>query len=246
MKSEKRRSNESESNLDELTLEFLSKYGTTSVQRLDEALRINSPSLTELEVVDMVWRLSDEGKAQLENAWPITKPFTRFLGLWERHLSLYGSLFLALATILSVYVLPSDFPWVVARWVLGSVFVLFIPGYVTVAALFPEGKELGSLERFALSMGLSLAIVVFVGFLLNYTPWGIRLTPIVISLAVISLGLMSASLVRGYFQQDVTSFTPGSIESSMDNNTRQADELLRKAREAMSRLAKEEEKRTPE
>ena len=246
MKSEKRPSAGSESNLDRLILEFLGKYGTWSVQRLHAALRIYNPSLTELEVVDRVWRLSDEGEVQLEDAWPITKPFTRFLGMWERHLSLYGSVMLAFAAILSIYVVPPDLPWEAIRWVLGSVFVLFTPGYATVEALFPESSELNSLERFALSVGLSLAIVAFVGFLINYTPWGIRMTPIVISLTVISLGLVSASLVREYFQQDLTSFTPGSIESSVDNNTRQADELLRKAREAMSRLAKEEEKRTSE
>jgi predicted nucleic acid-binding Zn-ribbon protein len=36
----------------------------------------------------------------------------------------------------------------------------------------------------------------------------------------------------------------GSIESNMTNNTRQADELLRKARETISRLVKEADKRT--
>lgn len=244
MKSEKRRSSRSESNLDQLTLELLDKYGTTSVQRLHEELRIYDPSLTESEVVDIVWRLSDEGKAQLDDAWPVTKPFTRFLGLWERHLSLYGSFVLAFATIVSIYVVPPDLPWVSIRWVLGSVFVLFVPGYATVEALFPKRGELDSLERFALSVGLSIAIVAFVGFLLNYTPWGIRLTPLVISLAIISLGLVSVSLVRGYFQQDLTSFVLGVMESNMANDTGQADESLRNAREATSRLAKEEEKRT--
>jgi hypothetical protein len=244
MKSEKPHSTGSESSLDQLTLEFLGKYGTTSVQRLHGALRISNPSLTELEVVDMVWRLSDEGKAQLEDAWPVTKPFTRFLGMWERHLAPYGLSALAFATILSIYVVPADLPWVSIRWVLGSVFVLFIPGYATAEALFPKRSELNSLERFALSVGLSLAIVILVGLLLNYTPWGIRLASLVISLTIISLGLVLASLVMGYFQQDLTSFKPGSTESNMANSTRQADESLRKARETVSRLAKKAEKRT--
>jgi uncharacterized membrane protein len=193
----------------------------------------------------MVWRLSDDGKAQLEDAWPITKPFTRFLGLWERHISLYGSVVLALAAILSIYVVPAALPWVSIRWMLGSVFVLFIPGYATVEALFPERSDLNSLERFALSIGLSLALVPLIGLLLNYTPWGISLTPIIISLAIISFGLVLASLVRGYFEQD-TSFRFGSVESNVANNTREADESLREARERMSRLAEDEKKRTSE
>ncbi|HXX73176.1 MAG TPA: DUF1616 domain-containing protein [Candidatus Acidoferrales bacterium] len=205
MRSEKRHKTGSESNLDELTLEFIGKYGPTSVQRLHEALRINNPSLTELEVVDIVWRLSDDGKAQLEDAWPVTKPFTSFLGLWERHLSLYGSLVFAFAVNLLIYAVPSGSPWVVFRWVLGSVFVLFIPGYATVEALFPETGELNSLERFALSIGLSLALAPLIGLFLNYTPWGIRLAPIVISLTIISLGMVLVSLVRRYFHQSLIS-----------------------------------------
>jgi len=128
MKSERRNSTSPELNLDELALDYLKKHGATNVRRLHEALRINNPSLSESEVVDLVWRLSDENKAQLEDAWPVMKPFTRFLGLWERHLSLYGSLVLAIATSFSIYVVPADLPWVSIRWALAFVFVLFIPG----------------------------------------------------------------------------------------------------------------------
>ena len=100
--------------------------------------------------------------------------------------------------MLVIYAVPSEFPYEVLRWVLGSVFVLFIPGYVTVEALFPKSRELDSIERFALSIGLSLALVPLVGLLLNYTPWGIRLTPIVVSLTVLTIGLAMIALAREY------------------------------------------------
>jgi len=89
-------------------------------------------------------------------------------------------------------------PLVAIRWVLGSLFVLFIPGYVTVEALFPKGRELDTIERFALSVGLSLALVPLVGLLLNYTPWGIRLNPIVVSLTLLTVGLAVVALAREY------------------------------------------------
>jgi uncharacterized membrane protein len=100
--------------------------------------------------------------------------------------------------VLVIYAVPPDFPFVALRWVLGSVFVLFIPGYVAVEALFPKGRELDSIERFALSVGLSLALVPLVGLLLNYTPWGIRLTPIVISLVILTVGLAVIAFARRY------------------------------------------------
>jgi len=64
--------------------------------------------------------------------------------------------------------------------------VLFVPGYVTVAALFPGRKEIDWIERFALSLGIGLAIIPAISLALNFTPLGIRFAPIVIALAVFS------------------------------------------------------------
>ncbi len=70
------------------------------------------------------------------------------------------------------------------RLILGLPFILFIPGYILVFALFPTKKTdrgIDTLERLALSFGISIAIVPLIGLLLNYTPWGIRLEPILLS-----------------------------------------------------------------
>ena len=76
---------------------------------------------------------------------------------------------------------------------LGLPFVLFFPGYVLIAALFPKKDDLGGIERLALSFGLSIAVVPLIGLGLNYTPWGIRLTPILLSLIlfIIIMGCIS-------------------------------------------------------
>jgi uncharacterized membrane protein len=74
--------------------------------------------------------------------------------------------------------------------------VLFIPGYCFIAALFPKVDDLHLLERIALSFGLSLAIVPFIGFGLNFTPWGIRLDPIVITLTIFTLIMVIIAYIR--------------------------------------------------
>ena len=198
MKHKKSQSAHSDMSLDEQALGYLEGNGATSVQELYDVLSNRDPSLTKAEVTDMVWRLVERGKVDLEDVPPTTRSLREYLRLWERNLWLYGSLTMSLATVLAVYAMPSEFPFVALRWVLGSVFVLFIPGYVTVEALFPKGRELDAIERFALSVGLSLALVPLVGLLLNYTPWGIRLTPIVISLIVLTIGLVVIALARQY------------------------------------------------
>lgn len=75
------------------------------------------------------------------------------------------------------------------RVALGLPFVLFFPGYTLIAALFPGREDLDGIERLALSFGLSIAVVPLIGLMLNYTPWGIRLYPILISLIVFILAM---------------------------------------------------------
>ncbi len=105
------------------------------------------------------------------------------------------------------------------RVLFGLVFVLFLPGYAFIAALFPEAgapptadesshrttseesstedregtgstiqnRGIDGIERVALSFGLSIAIVPLIGLILNFTPWGIRLVPILVSVSAFTL-----------------------------------------------------------
>jgi len=82
------------------------------------------------------------------------------------------------------------------RTVLGLPMVLFLPGYALIAALFPARDDLDGIERLALSFGLSIAVVPLIGLALNYTPWGIRLLPILISLSAFTLLMCAVAVFR--------------------------------------------------
>jgi len=123
------------------------------------------------------------------------------------------------------------------RVLFGLVFVLFLPGYAFIAALFPEAgtsppatnpsddetpeataaaesdtgtesdeqvsvlsapitRGIDGIERIALSFGLSIAIVPLVGLVLNFTPFGIRLVPIVLSITGLTVLLTVVAAVR--------------------------------------------------
>ncbi|MEM3739754.1 MAG: DUF1616 domain-containing protein [Candidatus Korarchaeum sp.] len=84
------------------------------------------------------------------------------------------------------------------RYALGSLMVLFLPGYSLVEVLYPSETDLSPIERLALSVGLSLALVPLVGIVLNYTPWGIRLSPIVITISVITTMLLLIASYRKF------------------------------------------------
>lgn len=70
------------------------------------------------------------------------------------------------------------------RVILALPVLLFLPGYALVSALFPKEGEIDFLERLALSVGLSIAVVPLIGLGLNYTPYGIRLVPLLICVSV--------------------------------------------------------------
>jgi uncharacterized membrane protein len=74
-------------------------------------------------------------------------------------------------------------------------FLLFFPGYILVAALFPRRTDLDVIKRVALSFLLSIAVAALIGLVLNYTSWGIRLYPILIS---ISIFILIASIIAWY------------------------------------------------
>ncbi len=82
------------------------------------------------------------------------------------------------------------------RAILGFPLIFFVSGYVFIEALFPEREELTGIERLTLSIGLSICIAVFIGFGLNYTPWGIRPGPIVLALAGFTLLFTAVAAVR--------------------------------------------------
>ena len=98
---------------------------------------------------------------------------------------------LTILLIIIITFFPSD----VLRIILGLPFVLFFPGYTLIAALFPRRNALDSIERVALSFGLSIAVVPLIGLILNYTPWGIKLEPILVSLTIF---IVVTSLIAWY------------------------------------------------
>lgn len=113
---------------------------------------------------------------------------------WKFFLDLI--LVIILTLLCSLFVLEPTLNKTAARSVLGLLLVLFLPGYALIASLFPRKDDLDSIERLALSFGLSIAVTPLIGLALNYTPFGIPLDPILISLTGFTLLLCVAAYLR--------------------------------------------------
>jgi len=82
------------------------------------------------------------------------------------------------------------------RIFLGLPLVLFLPGYSLIAIFFPRKDDLGMMERVALSFGLSIAVVPFLGWALIYTPFGLNLASVLITLSAFTISLSLVAWVR--------------------------------------------------
>lgn len=148
-------------------------------------------------VIRAVYEEVSRGSIKLIDPNP-PKTIAEYIVRLEYSLWFWSIVAFTIATIIIVYT-SSSLPFIMPlRYVFGTIYVLFLPGYVLVEALYPEERELKPLERLALSIGLSLAVVPLIGLILNYTPWGIRLDPIIISLATYTLGLTLVATMRKF------------------------------------------------
>ncbi|HAG08847.1 MAG TPA: hypothetical protein DCK87_04690 [Desulfotomaculum sp.] len=126
------------------------------------------------------------------------EPWRKNLSLRHDLLYLLGLSFILALTIIFGKTSEDVYPtWGhYLRVILGLPFILFFPGYALIAALFPNKDDLPGIERVALSFGLSIAVVPLLGLALNYTPWGIRLLPILATLTLFIILTSGLALYR--------------------------------------------------
>ena len=165
--------------------------------------------LPEKEIVNLILKLQEEGIIRFEQ--PPSKAPKNFLSYlktsnayWYRAIITLTS---AAATV--IFAIPENaYPWIYIRYALAILFVIWLPGYALTKTLYVDvslaEKNLNSAESAGLGIGLSLAIVSITGLLLNYTPWGIRFIPIVLSLSVLTLILATTAVKREYQKQRST------------------------------------------
>lgn len=185
-------------------IQIISEKRPQNVKQLI-ALAEEELKLPEQELLELILKLQSEGKITFKKPPRPIGSLPAYLKT-EQAVWFWVTTLTAITTTVVVFVIPGDFyPWAYIRHALGAIFVLWLPGYTFIKVLFPEWAEIKTSEkslytvlRIALSIGMSLALVPIVGLLLNYTPWGIRLTPIVLSLLALTMAFATAALLREY------------------------------------------------
>src|SRR5450759_594975 len=141
---------------------------------------------------------------------------------------------MGLVLLTDIFVLAPGLSETAVRVFLGLPLVLFLPGYSLIAALFPAKSDLDGIERTALSFGLSIAVVPLIGLGLNYTPWGIRLLPILICLSVFTFIMCGLAYLRQAKLSETEAFVVPFRETAVSLKTGILDRAASKLDKALT------------
>ena len=121
----------------------------------------------------------------------------------------WTTIIMALTASLTVFLVPNDaFPTIYIRYVLGTILVLFLPGFTFIKTLCPlrmpiatNDKKMDAIELIALSIIMSITFATLAGLILNYTAGGIRLEPTMLILLPLTIAFATAAILREYTQK---------------------------------------------
>ena len=185
--------NSDDSYLNRRILEIIREQNPKSVRKLIKIVTA-SLNLTEEEVIKSISKLQDEGIINFEKHLSNSMSFVTYVktseAVWYWLTIAVGLLSATLFFVIS----ENAYPWIYARNVFGVIFVLFLPGYSLVKALFRNEisskismENLTAIERIALSVALSFGLVSIIGVILYYSLLDLDLSAIVFILLGLTL-----------------------------------------------------------
>ena len=199
------KSNFESDNLTRIIIQTINEKKPQNVEQLVAFVK-EELGAEEEKILAAVAKLQSQGKIKLVS---LTLPTGLKLATYIKTGSAFWywvTIATATITVAVVFTVPEGFyPWIYLRNALGIAFVLWFPGYAFINALFPvqvpiktPTETLDNIERIALSIGLSLALVPIVGLALYYSPLGISLLSTVLSLFTLTAVFATVALIRAY------------------------------------------------
>jgi hypothetical protein len=184
-------------------IQIIKEEKPNNVRQLEVLLQ-QKLKLPKSQVLNIILKLQEQGEIELMRQPPPTSPNLASYLRTNQALWYWITIALATLTLAAVFFIPKSLvPWIYIRNTVGVVFVLWLPGFTLIKALFPikvpftiANDKLATVERIGLSLGMSLTLVPIVVLLLNSTPWGIDLSPIVFSLFTIVVIFATVAVIR--------------------------------------------------
>lgn len=181
--------------IDQFILKVVKEKSPDDVRQLVEAIR-EEFSIPEDGILENILRLQSEGKITLtESPMPVPQKFARYLRSKQAYWYWTIVLVAAITTTLVFTISEDNYPLVYARYIFGAIFVLWMPGYSFIKAFFPT-REIDTIERVALSIGISVALVPIAGILLSFTAFGVKIAPVTIILSALTVTFATIAVIK--------------------------------------------------
>ncbi len=121
---------------------------------------------------------------------------------------------ISLITVTIIVLVPENLqPFSFLRYILGAVFVFWLPGYCCVKVLVPRKisrwslKYFEAIEKIVLEIGMSIALVTIVGSFIYYISGVVSLLAIVLCLIALAVVLATLAVVRDYYLYETSQET---------------------------------------
>ena len=189
--------------LTRIILEVINEKQPQSIKHLTKIIKEDF-DLTEEEIIESVLKLQAQGAIIFENQTLPIRNLKTYLKTGEAIWYLLTIVTVIIATLVFT-ISESVYPWIYGRNVLGLIFILFLPGFAFIKAIFPiriptnsSNSKIEEIEQIALSIGMSIALVSTAGLLLYYSPWGLDVTTIVLFLVTFTPIFTTAAVIKEY------------------------------------------------
>lgn len=198
-------SKRNEASIDQYIFSTVKKENPETVEKLVKLVKIEL-HLPEQEILKRILYLQGQGKLTFEEPIiPFPRGFKNYIFSHQAYWY-WITIVLVFSATLSTFIIPENvYPAVYARYFLGTIFIWMLPGYSFVKTLFPikvpvptKSTELDLIERVALSIGMSIVLVIINGFVLNYTSFGIRTTSVTLSLFALTIAFAVVGVIREF------------------------------------------------
>ena len=134
------------------------------------------------------------------------KNILEYIRRFDYSLWAWASEILILVTLISIVFSNRVDQLTTIRYIFGHIFILFLPGYLTIEALYPRSNNLTNIEKLSFSITFSVILVTVIGLVLNYSHLGLRLLPLTVTLFIYSNIVLIITIFRKYNTLKNTNF----------------------------------------
>ncbi|AFZ70664.1 Protein of unknown function (DUF1616) [Caldisphaera lagunensis DSM 15908] len=164
----------------------------SKIKIIDIINNMKNNNIKDVDIARFIYKLIEDNKIKYTN-YP--RNFLSYFFSIRNSWVLISLLIISVSMISSIFI-PDKY--ILVKGILVSPILFFYPGYGVVESIYPNKNDWGELERVAIYIAISLAIIPLIGLILNLLPQGLTVLSVSLSLYIFSLSMLILSSYRKF------------------------------------------------